>query len=78
MNDFEKKVRAAAVAGWWTVLIAVLFVTLQWIIYLVVMSDRPAWLLSMWGPGTEGRKSSSADSNSVSPVPRTKCRFSAS
>ena len=32
MNDaFEKKVRAAAVAGWWTLLIAVLFVTLQWL-----------------------------------------------
>ena len=51
MNDiFEKRVRAAAVAGWWTVLIAVGFITLQWIIYLVVMSARPAWLLVMWGP----------------------------
>ena len=53
MNEFEKKIRAAAVAGWWTVLIAVLFITLQWIVYLVVMSARPAWLLSMWGPGTD-------------------------
>ena len=54
MNDvFEKRVRAAAVAGWWTVLIAVLFITLQWIIYIIVMSARPAWLLSMWGPGTD-------------------------
>ena len=53
MNDFEKKVRAAAVAGWWTVLIDVLFITLQWIIYLIIMSARPAWLLSMWGPGTD-------------------------
>ena len=54
MNDtFENRVRAAAVAGWWTVLIAVAFITLQWIIYLVVMAARPAWLLSMWGPGTD-------------------------
>ena len=54
MNDiFEKRVRAAAVAGWWTVLIAVGFITLLWVIYLVVMSARPAWLLSMWGPGTD-------------------------
>ncbi len=52
MNDvFEQRVRAAAVAGWWTLLIAVGFITLQWVIYLAVMSARPAWLLSMWGPG---------------------------
>ena len=51
MNDaFEKKVRAAAVAGWWTLLIAVLFVTLQWLIYLAIMSARPAWLMTLWGP----------------------------
>jgi hypothetical protein len=33
MNDpFEKKVRAAAVAGWWVVLIAVAFLTLLWLL----------------------------------------------
>src|SRR5512141_2431536 len=54
MNDvFEKRVRAAAIAGWWTLLIAVGFIILQWIIYLVVMSARPAWLLSMWGPSVD-------------------------
>ena len=32
MNDpFEKKVRAAAVAGWWVVLIAAGFLTLLWL-----------------------------------------------
>ena len=54
MNDvFEKKVRAAAVAGWWVVLIALAFVVLQWIVYLAVMNARPAWLLSMWGPNID-------------------------
>ena len=54
MNDiFEKRVRAAAIAGWWTVLIAVGFITLVWIIYLVVMSARPTWFLWMWGPDTD-------------------------
>ncbi len=54
MNDvFEKKVRAAAVAGWWTALIAVAFITLQWIVYLAAMHTRPAWILSMWGPGVD-------------------------
>ncbi len=51
MNDiFEKRVRAAAIAGWWTVLIAVGFITVIWVIYLVVMSARPAWFLWMCGP----------------------------
>jgi hypothetical protein len=54
MNDtFEKRIRAAAVAGWWVVLIAFGFVTLQWLVYLVVMSTHPAWLISLWGPAIE-------------------------
>ena len=54
MNDiFEKRVRAAAVAGWWVVLITVGFITLQWIIYLAVMHARPAWFLVMWGPDVD-------------------------
>ena len=52
MNDvFEKKVRAAAVAGWWVVLIAYALLLVTWIAYLVIVSARPAWLLSMWGRG---------------------------
>src|ERR1700676_4845203 len=54
MNDlFEKRVRAAAVAGWWVVLIAVGFLTLLWLVYLAVTSAHPAWLLSLWGPGVD-------------------------
>jgi len=54
MNDqFERKVRAAAVAGWWVVLIAVGFLTLLWLIYLAAMSTHPAWLLTMWWPGID-------------------------
>jgi len=53
MNDtFEKKVRAAAVAGWWVVLVGIGFVTLIWLMYLAVMSYQPGWVLAMWGPGT--------------------------
>ncbi len=53
-NDaFEKRVHSAAVAGWWTVLIAVVFITLQWIVYLAVVSARPAWFLSIGGPGVD-------------------------
>ncbi len=52
MNDtFEKKVRAAAIAGWWVILIAIGFIILQWLLYLAVISNKPAWLLVLWGPG---------------------------
>ena len=51
MNDpFEKKVRAAAVAGWWVVLIGYALLTLTWGVYLVLVSSRPAWMRAMWGP----------------------------
>ena len=51
MNDvFAKRVQAAAVAGWWVVLITLAFVVLQWLVYLAVIHARPACILSMWGP----------------------------
>ncbi len=50
MNDaFEKKVRSAAIAGWWVVLIAVGFLLLQWIAYLAIMDAKPAWVMCMCG-----------------------------
>lgn len=52
MNDaFEKKVRAAAIAGWWAFLVAAVFITLQWLVYLGITNARPGWMLAMWGPG---------------------------
>jgi hypothetical protein len=51
MNDpFEKKVRAAAVAAWWVALIGYALLTLTWVVYLVFVSSRPAWMRAMWGP----------------------------
>ncbi len=51
MEDiFEKRVRAAAIAAWWTILVGGIFLVLQWILYLVFMSAHPAWLLWLWGP----------------------------
>jgi hypothetical protein len=52
MNDpFEKKVRAAAVAGWWVILIGYALLVAIWLAYLVLVSARPGWLLAMWGQG---------------------------
>ena len=50
-NNFETGVRAAAVAGWWTLLIAVGIFLIQWIMYLLVLPAQPAWVLTLWGPG---------------------------
>jgi len=52
MNDlFRERVRAAAIAGWWTVLIGVGYLTLVWILFLAMMSARPAWYQALLGPG---------------------------
>jgi hypothetical protein len=52
MNDpFETKVRAAGVAGWWTLLVGMAVLLLQWFAYLLVTSSRPNWTLFLWGPG---------------------------
>ena len=50
MNDsFDKKVRAAAVATWWVVLMGYVLLTMVWLVYLALVTARPEWLLSMWG-----------------------------
>jgi hypothetical protein len=49
-DSFRDKVRAAASAAWWTLLIGAVFLTVQWVGYLVIMSAKPAWALSLWGP----------------------------
>jgi hypothetical protein len=48
-EEFEKKVRAAAVAGWWVILIGYALLLVTWVVYLALMSARPVWLLAMWG-----------------------------
>jgi hypothetical protein len=49
-NVFERRVRAAAVAGWWVVLFAAGLLLLSWIAYLVVIAAEPAWFSSLLGP----------------------------
>ena len=51
-DDFERKIRCAGVAGWWTVLAAAAVLLVQWVAYLFVMSTRPAFALAVWGSGT--------------------------
>ena len=46
---FAKKVRAAAVAGWWTVLIAYCILLIQWFAYLLIIPRQPSEILFFWG-----------------------------
>jgi hypothetical protein len=49
---FIKKVRTAAIAGWWTVLIAYCILLIQWFAYLMIIPRRqPAGMLCLWGEG---------------------------
>ena len=51
MNDtFQRRIWSAAIAGWWTVLIAVAYLTLVWILFLVISAARPAWYQALLGP----------------------------
>jgi hypothetical protein len=51
MDEFIKKVRAAAVAGWWTLLIAYIILLIQWCAYMVIMTKHPSGMLCLWGTG---------------------------
>ncbi len=48
---FIKKVRGAATAGWWTLLIAFCILLYQWIVYLLMMNKQPTGIVCLWGPG---------------------------
>ena len=46
---FHKKFRSAAVAGWWTLLVAMLLGICSWTAYLVFWRFRPEWMTPLWG-----------------------------
>jgi hypothetical protein len=50
-DNFQRRVHAAAVAGWWTLLVAVVFLTAVWFAFLGLISARPAWFQSLLSPG---------------------------
>ncbi len=51
MNEsLERKVRSAAVAGWWTVAAGFAVLLVQWCAYLLMASARPAWARFVLGP----------------------------
>ncbi len=52
MNEtLAKRVRSAAVAGWWTILIVAVWMTVGWFALLVILHYQPGWMLKLWGGG---------------------------
>jgi hypothetical protein len=50
MHDtFERRVQAAAVAGWWVLLAATGLLSFSWFVYLWAMAAHPEWLIRLWG-----------------------------
>ena len=49
-SDHAKKVRDAAIAGWWTVAIFTVFLSVAWFIFLGLLSAKPSWISAVWGP----------------------------
>lgn len=52
-ENHELRIRCAATAGWWTLLIALGIFLLDWIVYLIVVPARPSFVLALWGPGAD-------------------------
>ena len=50
-DSFTKRLRSAAAAGWWTVVVGAICLTASWLIWLALLHTRPAWLLTLWGGG---------------------------
>lgn len=50
-ESFAKKIRTAAVAGWWTLLIAYCILLAQWFAYLWILKMQPAAMACLWGQG---------------------------
>ena len=48
-DAFAGKVRSAAIAGWWMLLVATGFMVVNWLGYIIVIRTRPDFLLAFWG-----------------------------
>ena len=50
-DELVKKVRAAAGAAWYTLLIGVLWLNVAYFLWLAILTCRPEWLRTLWGGG---------------------------
>jgi hypothetical protein len=48
---FERRLNCAVRAGWWTVVVAVLWMMVGWVVWLVILGDERvgAFVAALWG-----------------------------
>ncbi len=51
-EQLARRVRAAAGAGWWTLLIGAIWLTAGWLALLAIMHYQPEWVQKLWGGDT--------------------------
>lgn len=52
-DEFERRVRAAAMAGWSVVFVGFTLLIASWIAFQFVVRTHPTWMMTMWGPGAD-------------------------
>ena len=50
-GNLAKSVGAAARAAWGTVVLGAAWLTVGYVVWLVILDARPAWVLALWGGG---------------------------
>ncbi len=48
-EELRQIIHSAAMAGWWTVLIGIIWLTISWLIWRKILKAKPEWLRSLWG-----------------------------
>ena len=48
-DELRQIIYSAAVAGWGTVLIGAVWLTVASLIWMRILKAKPAWLISLWG-----------------------------
>ncbi len=55
-EELRQIILKAACAGWWTVLIGAIWLTISWLIWRKILKAKPQWLRSLWGVDMEWKE----------------------
>ena len=50
-DPLERRLAAAVGAAWRTLIIAAVWMTVAWLLWLLILRWRPDWLTALWGGG---------------------------
>ncbi len=55
-EELRQIIHSAAVAGWWTVLLGAIWLTVAWLIWMGILKAKPSWLITLWGGNLEWKQ----------------------